>query len=31
MLDLLMQWGTLFVDRIPRVVRAGLAEGRYGR
>jgi hypothetical protein len=30
MLKLLVQWGVLFVDRIPRVVRAGLAEGRYG-
>lgn len=30
MLDLLIQWGTHLVDRIPRVVRAGLAEGRYG-
>lgn len=29
-LDVLLQWGTLFVDRIPRMVRAGLAEGRYG-
>lgn len=30
MLKLLIQWGVLFIDRIPRVVRAGLAEGRYG-
>ena len=30
MLKLLIQWGVLFIDRIPRVARAGLAEGRYG-
>jgi hypothetical protein len=26
----LLEWGLQLVDRIPRIVRAGVAEGRYG-